>query len=753
MTQKPVDKSGLAQSQEDVALNEITLGVRGMTCASCVRRVERALGKLPGVQAATVNLATEQAKVSFSPARVNVERIRTAVRQAGYEPVDITSAQPPTDLELGREVILAAALTAPVVALAMLPMASTRLHHLFMTPGWSFVSLALASAVQLYCGRRFYRAGIAALRHKSPDMNTLVMLGSSAAFLYSLLALTAPAIFPPGTAHVYFEASSTIITLILLGKYLEGKSRGRASQAIRRLLELTPRTARVLRGGVEVDVSVAEVVPGDLVRVRPGERVAVDGTLSEGESYLDESMLTGEPVPVAKAVGDEVVGGTVNQTGAFTFRATRVGATTVLARIVALVEATQNEKPPIQALADRIAAVFVPAVILIAVATVGIWLIVGPSPSLSYALVAGVSVLVIACPCAMGLATPAAIMVGSGKAAELGVLFRKGTAIEALARVDTVVLDKTGTITQGAPALTDIASFGLDEREALRLVASLEAQSEHPVARAIVSAAKARGIEPAAVNGFEAKPGHGVRGEVEGETLHVGSERYIQEVAALGAAGPGQAITAAGKTVLYGARGGAVFAVMGVSDPVKEGSHEAVSRLHALGLRVIMLTGDNAKTAQVVAREVGIDEVLAEVMPAQKADAVRSLQASGRKVALVGDGINDAPALAQADVGVAIGTGTDIAVEAADVVLMSGDLRGAVNAIGLARRTMRTIVLNFVWAYGYNVLLIPVAAGALFPFFGVLLSPMIAAAAMSVSSLFVLTNSLRLRRFRSAVTS
>ncbi|MBN1655858.1 MAG: cadmium-translocating P-type ATPase [Deltaproteobacteria bacterium] len=726
-----------------------------MTCAACVRRVERAINKLPGVKSASVNLATERAKVDLNPALVTVARIKNAIDQAGYEAIDIATARPESEIDLvrfRRELVVAAIFTVPVVAIAMLPMASETMRAFLVTPLWSWLSLVLASVVQLYSGRRFYRAGVSALRHKSPDMNTLVMLGSSAAYLYSLLALAAPRLFPPGTAHLYFEASCTIISLILLGKYLEAKSRGKASQAIRRLLELEPRTARVIRGGVEVELEAAQVVPGDLVRVRPGERLAVDGVIIEGESYIDQSMLTGESIPVVKRVGDEVIGGSVNHRGAFVFRATRVGATTVLAQIIRLVEATQNEKPPIQALADRIAAVFVPAVMIIATVTVALWLLFGPAPTLSYALVAGVSVLVIACPCAMGLATPAAIMVASGKAAELGILFRKGTAFEALAKVDTVVLDKTGTITQGTPVLTDIRAFSVQEREALRLVASLEANSEHPIAQAVVSAAKARGIDLASVQGFVAEPGYGVRAELEGRTIRVGSERYVRGFIGESACAVGQAMAAAGKTVLYGERQGELFAVLAVSDPPKAGSKEAVARFRSLGLRVTMLTGDNAQSAKAVGREVGIEEVLAEVMPAEKAGAVRALQSSKAKVAFIGDGINDAPALAQADAGLAIGTGTDIAVESADVVLMSGDLRSAVNAVALARRTVRTIVLNFIWAYGYNVLLIPVAAGALFPLFGVLLSPMVAAAAMSVSSLFVLTNSLRLRRFRSALS-
>jgi Cu+-exporting ATPase len=587
----------------------------------------------------------------------------------------------------------------------------------------------------------------------SPDMNTLVMLGSSAAWLYSIIALVAPGLFPVGTAHVYFEASSTIITLILLGKYLEAKSRGRASQAIQKLLTLTPRTATVVRDGVEREVPVADVELGDLVRVRPGERLPVDGVVAEGQSFVDESMLTGEPVPVEKVIGVEVLGGTVNRTGAFTLRATRVGKSTVLAQIIHMVEQAQTGKPPIQQLADKIAAVFVPVVLVLAVVTVVVWLVVGPQPALSYALVAGVSVLVIACPCAMGLATPAAIMVGSGKAAELGVLFRKGVAIESLGRVDTVVLDKTGTLTRGAPALTDVRTFGVTEAALLAAAAAVEARSEHPLAEAVVTAARERGLSVPEVSGFEAEPGYGVRGTVGGVVVAVGAERWLRKLGIdPGAAtADAQSLAEGARSLLFVAVDGRLAGLLAVADPVKDGSIEAVAALKTLGLRLVMLTGDNAQTARAVGRSVGIDEVLAELLPGDKARAVSELQASGRKVAFVGDGINDAPALAQADAGIAIGTGTDIAVEAADVVLMSGDLRGAVNAIGLARRTLRTIVLNFVWAYGYNIVLIPLAAGALFPLTGLMLSPMLAAGAMSLSSLFVLTNSLRLRRFRSAL--
>lgn len=742
-----------------VPVKVIDLDVHGMTCASCVRRVEKAVGKLPGVTASTVNLATEKAQVTYDAAQIDAEAIAAAIRDAGYDavappPDDAAATARDADLAaFKREVVVAAALTAPVVVLAMAPMLWMPLHHALV--GWpvAWVELALASVVQLWSGRRFYRAGTAALRHQSPDMNTLVMLGSSAAWLYSIIALVAPGLFPAGTAYVYFEASSTIITLILLGKYLEAKSRGRASQAIQKLLTLAPRTATVVRDGALREVPVSEVAQGDLVRVRPGERLPVDGVVTEGQSFVDESMLTGEPVPVAKAVGAEVMGGTVNRTGAFTLEATRVGRSTVLAQIIRMVEQAQTGKPPIQQLADKIAAVFVPVVLVLAAITVVVWLVVGPQPALSYALVAGVSVLVVACPCAMGLATPAAIMVGSGKAAELGVLFRKGVAIEGLGRVDTVVLDKTGTLTKGAPALTDVRTYGVEEPTLLATAAAVEARSEHPLAEAVVAAARARGIAVAEVKDFAAEPGFGVRGVVGGAVVAVGALRFMRKlgVDAGLAEADARALALGACSLLYVAIDGRLAGLLAVADPIKDGSVEAVAALRDLGLHLVMLTGDNPETARAVARSVGIDDVLAELLPADKARAVSDLQARGRKVAFVGDGINDAPALAQADAGIAIGTGTDIAVEAADVVLMSGDLRGAVNAIGLARRTLRTIVLNFVWAYGYNVVLIPLAAGALFPLTRTLLSPMLAAGAMSLSSLFVLTNSLRLRRFRSAL--
>ena len=737
---------------------QVRFGVQGMTCAACVGRVERTLKKQPGVEAATVNLATEQAVVSFDPAAIDVHAMKTAVHDAGYEAVDLdeTIDGDARELEqdkLRRVVILSALCTAPLIAIAMGPMLWPALGGAMKTvlpaTAWHWLELLLATPVQFYMGRRFYRQGWAEIRHLNPGMSTLVMMGSSAAYFYSVLAILAPGLFPAGTANLYFEASATIITLILAGKYLEARAKGRTSAAIRKLMELQPETAAVERDGEFIEVPIAEVVGGDCIRVRPGERIPVDGLVLDGSSYVDVSMVTGEPIPVEVISGSEVVGGTINKNGTFTFRATRVGADTVLARIINMVEEAQAGKPPIQQLADRIAGVFVPAVILVAAITFGVWSWIGPAPALNYAFVAAVSVLVIACPCAMGLATPTAIMVGTGKGAEMGTLFRQGTALETLARVDTVALDKTGTLTRGEPELTDLHVEGGDEESVLVLVAAAEDNSEHPVARALVAAARTRDLQLPRTESFEALPGFGLSAVVDGRKVEVGADRYM---ARLGHglsvfAARAQQLADAGKTPLYAAIDGQAVAMLAVSDPLKEGSRAAIDALHDLGLRVAMVTGDNKRTAQAIANQAGIDTVLAEVLPEQKAGEVKRLQSDGRRVAFVGDGINDAPALAQSDVGVAIGTGTDIAIEAGDVILMSGDLRGIVNAIALSRRTLRTIRNNFIWAYAYNVALIPVAAGVLFPFVGVLLSPMLAAAAMSVSSVFVVTNSLRLRGF------
>lgn len=740
------------------ALESADISISGMSCASCISRVERSIRRLPGVVEANVNLATEKASVRYLPGVVSLPRIHHAIKDAGYEPLG-TAAGAESDVEdkevsqLRRKVILGALLTVPLVIIAMgkeLPGLEPLFAGVLSHRGWMAVEWLLATPVQFYVGARFYRAGYAELRHLSPGMNSLVIIGASAAYFYSLLALLAPGLFPAGTAVSYFEAAAVIVTLILLGRYFEHIAKGRTSEAIKKLLQLQAKTAWVVRDGEPVEVPVEAVVPGDRIMVRPGERIPVDGVVEDGHSYVDESMISGEPVPVAKEKDAEVVGGTINKNGALTFRATRVGADTVLSQIIKMVESAQAEKPPIQELADKIAGVFVPIVLIIALITFGVWLAFGPAPALSFAFVTTVSVLLIACPCAMGLATPTAIMVGTGKGAEMGVLFRKGAALEMLAKMDTVVLDKTGTLTRGRPELTDFVVIDGDESELLTMVAAVEAQSEHPIAEAIVRSAKARGLGLPSVTAFKAEPGYGIEAEVLGRRLNVGADRYMGWLGIELGETPSRAkaLAAQAKSPLYAAVDGKLAAVIAVADPLKEGSREAIAALKALELEVAMLTGDNRTTAEAIAREVGIDRVLAEVLPDQKAAEIKRLQAKNKGVVFVGDGINDAPALAQADVGIAIGTGTDIAIEAGDVVLMRGDLRGIVNATALSRRTRKTILGNFVWAYGYNLALIPVAAGVLFPLFGFLLNPMLAAGAMSLSSVFVLTNSLRLRRFQ-----
>jgi Cu+-exporting ATPase len=741
------------------APEEARFGVQGMTCAACVARVERTLKKLPGVQDATVNLATEKAAVEFEPELVTLEELQSAVKSAGYEPV--TTDGPSADAEttqiseeetLLQDLRIAAVFTIPLFLLSMGPMVVPGMHQslLRLLPefAWRWLELLLATPVLFGAGRRFFKLGWAELRHFNPGMNTLVMMGSSAAYFYSLLALVAPQIFPRGTANLYFEASAVIITLILLGRYWEAKAKGRTSAAIGKLIQLQPKTAWVIRGKEEMEVAVDQVIPGDLVRVRPGERIPVDGSVTEGSSWVDESMITGEPEPVEKAAGDTIVGGTVNKTGAFRFLAIHVGTDTILAQIIRMVEEAQAGKPPIQRVADRIASIFVPVVLAIALLTFLVWLLVGPTPPLSYAFVAAVSVLLIACPCAMGLATPTAIMVATGRAAEMGTLFRQGTALELLARVDTVVLDKTGTLTKGLPELTDLEILGEPQEEILALIAGAEEPSEHPIARAIVNGAKERGLPLPETSVFKAEPGYGIQATVGDRVVQVGAERYLQKLGIDTDAGKMalEKLSTQGKTPILAAIDGSLAAVLAVSDPLKEGSQRAVHQLQDLGMTVAMVTGDHQKTAEAVAAQVGIDQVLAQVLPDQKAHEVKRLQDEGRRVAFVGDGINDAPALVQADVGIAIGTGTDIAIESGDVILMSGELDGILKAIHLARRTLRTIHGNFFWAYAYNVALIPVAAGALYPIFQVLLSPMLAAGAMSLSSIFVVTNSLRLRK-------
>ncbi|WP_068117870.1 heavy metal translocating P-type ATPase [Tropicimonas marinistellae] len=751
-----LDKAGYPARIGDVALR-----VESMSCASCVGRVERALAKVPGVLEASVNLASETARVRYLEGQVTPELLARAATDAGYPATlpEVASDAPDAGErkaaeadELKRLTHFAGALALPVFLLEMGGHMIPGFHALIgQTIGhqasW-LVQFVLTSIVLFGPGRRFYLKGYPALLRGAPDMNSLVAIGTSAAYGYSVVATFLPQLLPAETRAVYFEAAAVIVVLILLGRWLEARAKGRTGQAIRKLVGLQAKSALVEREGGPVELPIDQIATGDVIRVRPGERVAVDGEVISGSTYVDESMLTGEPIPVGKGVGDTVVGGTVNGTGVISFRATAVGADTMLAQIIRMVEEAQGAKLPIQGLVDRITMWFVPAVMTLAALTVLVWLFFGPDPALTYALVAGVAVLIIACPCAMGLATPTSIMVGTGRAAELGVLFRRGDALQRLQEVQVVALDKTGTITEGKPALTDMEMAAGQERDSvLRLVAAVEASSEHPVAEAILRAAGERVSLPQ-VEDFTSITGFGVRGAVDGMEILVGARRFMErEGVALGTLeAKGETFAAAGKTPLFAAIDGEIAAVIAVSDPIKASSRTAIAALHDLGLKVAVITGDAKATADAIARELGIDHVVAEVLPDGKVAALEALREGGRKLAFVGDGINDAPALAHADIGIAIGTGTDVAIESADVVLMTGDLRGVVNAFDISGRTMRNIRQNLGWAFGYNTALIPVAAGVLYPAFGILLSPVLAAGAMALSSVFVLSNALRLRR-------
>ena len=742
----------------------VELSVRGMTCASCVGRVERALRAVPGVSDAAVNLATERATVQGS---ADTASLIAAIADAGYEAAPVGQGQAERqstdqrkDAEeraLRRDFILALVLTLPVFLLEMGTHLIPGMHALIdrsigMQNSW-YLQFALTTLVLFVPGIRFYEKGLPALWRRAPDMNSLVAVGSLAAYGYSLVATFAPALLPPGTINVYYEAAAVIVTLILLGRLLEARAKGRTSEAIRRLVRLQAKTARVRRDGGSVDVPVETVTTGDIVEVRPGERIPVDGQLTEGESYVDEAMITGEPVPVAKTPGSPVTGGTVNQKGAFAFRATAVGGDTVLSQIIRMVEEAQGSKLPIQALVDRVTMWFVPAVMVVAALTFLVWLVFGPSPALSFALVNAVAVLIIACPCAMGLATPTSIMVGTGRGAELGVLFRKGEALQLLKNARVVALDKTGTLTEGRPALTDLElAPGFERGAVLARVAAVEDKSEHPIARAIVDAAAAEQLTLPAISEFTSVTGFGVRALVAGQRVEIGADRYMSQLGLDVApfAATAERLAAEGKSPLYAAIDGRLAAIIAVADPIKPATPAAIRALHDLGLKVVMITGDNARTAGAIATRLGIDDVVAEVLPDGKVEAIRRLRSEYGKLAFVGDGINDAPALAEADVGLAIGTGTDIAIETADVVLMSGSLQGVPNAIALSKATIGNIRQNLFWAFAYNVALIPVAAGVLYPALGILLSPVFAAGAMALSSVFVLGNALRLRRFQPA---
>ena len=762
-----VDQAALVGAIEKagyrVSAGTTELAVTGMTCASCVGRVERALQAVPGVESAAVNLATERATVRGTAA---AGALVDAIASAGYRASPIDAGAPAADDEaaarrdaerraLGRDVLLAAALALPVFLLEMGTHLIPGMHAwvdqaIGIQRSW-VLQFVLTTLVLALPGRRFYTAGFPALLRLAPDMNSLVAVGTLAAYAYSVVATFAPGLLPAGTVNVYYEAAAVIVVLVLLGRWMEARAKGRTSEAIKRLVSLQPAVAQVVRDGRTIEVPIAEVVAGDLVAVRPGERVPVDGEVVEGASWVDESMITGEPVPVEKTAGSEAVGGTVNQKGAFTLRATAVGGQTVLARIIQLVEQAQGSKLPIQAMVDRVTLWFVPAVMLAALLTFIVWLVFGPEPALTFGLVNAVAVLIIACPCAMGLATPTSIMVGTGRGAELGVLFRKGEALQLLRDARVVAVDKTGTLTEGRPALTDLeVADGFAREEVLRLVASVESSSEHPIARAIVEAAEAENINVPRPQDFESITGMGVRAGVDGRDVEVGADRHMRSLGldVDGFSATAERLGSEGKSPLYAAIDGRLAAIIAVADPIKPDTPAAIAALHALGLKVAMITGDNARTARAIAGRLGIDEVVAEVLPDGKVEAVQALKTAHGRVAFVGDGINDAPALAESDVGIAIGTGTDIAMEAADVVLMSGSLQGVPTAIALSRATIGNIRQNLFWAFAYNTALIPVAAGVLYPAFGILLSPILAAGAMSLSSVFVLANALRLRRFQ-----
>ena len=744
---------------------QLELAIEGMTCASCVKRVEKALTQVPGVAQAQVNLATERALVSFDANAAQPQALVDAVVKMGYEARPIAAQDDHAERQsqardaeaqrLQRAFTVALVLTLPVFLLEMGSHLIPAMHHWVLgTIGqqnsW-LLQFALTTAVLVWPGRHFFTKGFTALWRRAPEMNSLVALGAGAAWGYSVVATFAPGWLPEAARNVYFEAAAVIVTLILLGRMLEARAKGKTGAAIKRLIGLQPRTARVMRDGQAFDVEIEKVKTGDVVIVRPGEKIPLDGDIIEGNSYVDESMLTGEPVPVEKQPGMQATGGTLNTSGSFTLRVTHTGADTMLARIIRMVEAAQGARLPIQALVDQVTAWFVPAVMAAALLTFLTWFFLGPTPALSHALVNAVAVLIIACPCAMGLATPTSIMVGTGRAADMGVLFRQGDALQTLRDVNVVAFDKTGTLTLGKPTMTELTpAAGYAEHDVLQWVASVQARSEHPIALAIVAAAKDRNMALLPADGFAAITGAGVEAAVAGHKILAGAARLMAErgvdVSVFGAQAADWGNE--GKTPIYVAVDGKAAAMMAVTDPIKPSAVSAIAALHAQGLKTAMITGDNRYTAAAVARQLGIDEVRAEVLPDGKVQAIETLREGGRKVAFVGDGINDAPALAAADTGIAIGTGTDVAIEAASVVLMADDLHGVPNAIALSRATLANIRQNLFWAFAYNAALIPLAAGALYPAFGLSLSPIFAAGAMALSSVFVLGNALRLKAFR-----
>ncbi len=738
-------------------VERVTIPIGGMTCASCVATIEKSL-KLDGVTRSDINLATEKATVEYFPSQVTLTQIKKAIEGAGYRVLEMAEGADAVDIERRerqKEVRTLKTKLAVGAALGSLLLLGSVKWLFPWAPsflGNNYTLLILSTPVQFWVGGQFYRGFWAALKHKSADMNTLIAVGTSSAYFYSLAVTLFPSYFTLGgiAPKVYYDTAAIIITLILFGRLLEAKAKGETSEAIKKLMGLQPKTARIIVDGEEKEIPVDDVKIDDIVLVRPGEKIPVDGIVKEGHSAIDESMLTGESMPVSKKEGDGVFGATINKTGSFTFAATKVGKDTTLAQIIKLVEEAQGSKAPIQRLADKIAGVFVPIVLVIATLTFTVWYLFGPAPALTFALVNFVAVMIIACPCALGLATPTAIMVGTGKGAENGVLIKGGESLEMAHKLDTIILDKTGTLTEGEPAVTDIIPANdFSENDILSFAAAAEKGSEHPLGEAIVRKAKEKEITLQNPKDFNAIPGHGIKAKVDDKVVLLGNLKLMNdEKVDIGeldkVAGE---LSGAGKTPMFIAINAVSAGIIAVADTLKENSHLAIEKLHELGLEVIMITGDNRRTAEAIGKQVGIDRVLAEVLPEDKAKEVKRLQDEGKIVAMVGDGINDAPALAQANVGIAIGTGTDVAMEASDITLITGDLTGVVTSIELSKRTMRTIKQNLFWAFFYNTSLIPVAAGILYPFFGILLNPVFAAAAMAFSSVSVVTNSLRLRNF------
>lgn len=738
-----------------------TFQIKGMHCASCVRVIENALKKTEGIAEANVNLATETAHVTFDPKIVTDEKVSSAVASVGYKAMADQEEKSTTEKETEkkkelrqlRSKVIFSAILAGLIVLGSFP-GIMEFAPAFLKNPWTL--LILASPVQFWAGFSFYQATVSALRHRTANMDTLIAIGTSAAFFYSVAITVLPQIatsvgMEPET---YFDVSAVVITLILLGRYFEAKAKAGTSEAIKKLLGLQAKTARVVRNGKDIDIPINEVLVGDTVRVRPGEKIPVDGAILEGESSIDESMVTGESIPVDKSKGDQVIGSTINKTGTFTYKATKVGSDTMLAQIIKLVQEAQGSKAPIQRLADLISAYFVPVVIMLAMLTFVVWYIAGPAPAFLFALLNSVAVLIIACPCAMGLATPTAIMVGTGKGAEHGILIKDAESLETAHKIKTVVFDKTGTLTVGKPKVTDVIRVQNSEfkvQNLLQMAGSLEKGSEHSLAEAIVRKAEEEKLTLSKAEGFKAIPGHGVEGAIDGKMVLLGNRRLMdREKVKVGSAAAKEMerLEMEGKTVMMISIEGKLAGLIAVMDTLKETAKEGIAALKSMKINVAMITGDNQRTANAIAEQLGLDMVLAEVLPDQKEAEIRKLQNEGKVVAMVGDGINDAPALAAADVGIAMGSGTDVAIEAADITLINKDLRSVAGAIVLSKKTMRTIKLNLFWAFGYNVVLIPVAMGVLYPFFQILLSPIFASAAMALSSISVVANSLLLKKAR-----